>query len=262
MKARIETGTDIAMLGAWDRSRNEKPLEKQWGKEFDQFLEADANAGEVFVIHTGADCGGPVDVLIDEQIPQEFRDQMSVLPGEFLLRVPSGRLVVGGIEDYRSAKPKITDSNTSEAQIPAGDYGVQAYIGPEENIPVTPSKAELKRLLGEEDFRYYNRVEKQGCLGYLTLLLFPVLWPVIGWMFAAGLTALVVIGFFYVREELFLRRNERYRRINTAVNDAYVKAGAKSTPIFVFRLRRVEPMHGLEGGSIDLNIVRPPVEKT
>ena len=249
------------MLGAWDRTRNEKPMEKQWGKEFDQNLETDSNAGEVFVIHTGADCGGPIDVLIDEEIQPEFRDQMSPLPGEFLLRIPSGRLVVGGVEDYRSTKAKITDSITSEVQIPAGDYGIKSYVGPEENIPVTPSKADLKRLLGEEDFRYYNRVEKQGCLGYLTLLLLPALWPVIGWLYASGLTALVVIGYFYVREELCLRRNERYRRINKAVNDAYVKAGAKSMPIFVFQLRKIEAMDGLRGGSIDLNFVRPPSEK-
>ncbi len=258
MKWRVETGTDIAMLGAWDRSRNKQPMSKQWGKEFDQALEADAVAGHLFVIHTGADCGGPIEVLIDEEMQPEWRDEMMALPGKFLLRVPTGRLVVGGVEDYRSTKPQITDEN-SDVQILAGDYVVEGFTGPEENIPVTPTNKELKQLLGEEDFRFYNRVQKQGCL---TLLMFPALWPFIGWKLAAGITVLVVIAYFYINEKLFLRRNKRYQQILKTVNEAYAKAGAKGAPIFLFRLRRVDAVEGLKGGSIDLSAVAPHKRKT
>jgi len=259
MKARIETGTDIAMLGAWDSCRNEKPLAKLWGKEFQQTLESDAKEGHLFVIHTGADCGGPIDILLDEEIPLEFRDQMTRLPGEFLLRAPSGKLIIGGIEDYRSPKPKITNAE-SELRIPPGDYEIRSYIGPEENIPVTPTKTELKRLIGEENFRYYSRIERQGCLGYLTILLFPALWPAIGWKVAAGLTILVVLGYFYFREVL-LRKNERYQRIKKIENDAYLSAGAKSTPLFVFQLRKLDEIGDLKGGSIDVSKLHPQAEK-
>jgi hypothetical protein len=258
MKWRVETGTDIAMLGAWDRSRNNQPMAKRWGKEFDLTLEADAVAGHLFLIHTGADCGGPVEVLIDEEMQPELRDEMIALPGKFLLRVPTGRLVVGGVEDYRSTKPRITDE-LSDVRILAGDYVVESFTGPEENIPVTPTNKELKQLLGEEDFHYYNRVQKQGCL---TLLLFPALWPFIGWKLAAGITVLVVFGYFYINEKLFLRRNKRYQQILKTVNEAHAKAGSKGSPIFLFQLLRVDAVGDLKGGSIDLRAVAPHKQKT
>ncbi len=137
-------------------------------------------------------------------------------------------------------------------QIPAGDYLLKAYEGPEENIPVTPSKEELGLLLGEEDFRYYQRVERSGCLGYLSLLLFPCLWPLCGWKFAAAVTAFVVLAYFPLREYIWLRRNERFQRVNKSVNEAYVKAAAKGSPIFLFEFRLLEDSAGKSGGSIDL----------
>lgn len=99
MKARIEAGTDIAMLGAWDASRSANPLAKLWGKEYGADLKADTEAGHLFFIATGADCGGPIDVFVDPDPPPETRSEMTLLPGEFLLHVPSGKLVVGGVED-------------------------------------------------------------------------------------------------------------------------------------------------------------------
>jgi len=252
MKARIDTGTDIAMLGAWDASRNASPLKKLWGKEYDSNLKSDADAGHLFFIATGADCGGPIDVLVQEDIEPEIRKEMTLLPGEFLLCVPSGTLVVGGVEDYRSTRPRIT-GDSSLMRIPAGNYLVKAHRGPEENIPVTPTKEELKELLGEEDFQYHQRSIRNGCLGYLTLLLWPILWPLIGWKLATGVAVVVVVGWFLIRERIFLRYDERYQRINKLVNDAYQKADAQGPPIFLLELRPLENSAGKQGGSIDLH---------
>jgi hypothetical protein len=102
MKARVEAGTDIARIGAWDASRNDTVVAKRWGKEWDRMLEEDAARGDLFLIDTGADGGGPIDVYCDTEVPPEARAHTRLVAGEFLVCVPTGRLMVGGLEDYRS----------------------------------------------------------------------------------------------------------------------------------------------------------------
>src|SRR5687767_5600663 len=102
MHRRVDAGTDIAMVGAWDQSRQapevchaNPPLEAS-------LLESDAKEGHLFVIHTGADGGGPIDVYIDAEVPSSIRKKNNAKEGgvkEFLLSVPTGKLVVGGVED-------------------------------------------------------------------------------------------------------------------------------------------------------------------
>ncbi len=62
MKRRIEAGTDIAMIGAWDASQNDTKLAGVGFKKLEQSLEADCAAARLFLLHTGGDGGGPVDV--------------------------------------------------------------------------------------------------------------------------------------------------------------------------------------------------------
>jgi hypothetical protein len=251
MRTRIEAGTDIAMVGAWDVSRNEVPLAKLWGKEFTQTLEQDALAGNLFLVHTGSDGGGPIDVVVDEDISVGFRSEVSERPGEYLLIVPSGRLMVGGVENYRSGKPQITGVR-SEAMIPPGAYLLKCFVGNEETISSSPFQAELKRVVGVNDFQYYSRMERWSHLGFLTLLLFPALGPMLGWKISAGITAVAVLAYFNVLERLFLKRNVRYQRIKKLVNDVYLKASVNDAPTFIFQLRTVSDVAGLKGGSADL----------
>src|SRR5688572_32313699 len=106
MKVRINAGSDIAMIGAWDAGRNDSALTKVSGRKLDEALEQDATAGDIFLIHLGGDGGGPIDVYVDSPIPNEALTEARAAEREFLLRVPSGRLIVGGVEDYRSANSK------------------------------------------------------------------------------------------------------------------------------------------------------------
>ena len=71
MKARFDAGTDVAMIGAWDLERGAQPLSTDESRRLSDTLDRDAQKGHLFVLHTGADGGGPVDVYIDEPVPDE-----------------------------------------------------------------------------------------------------------------------------------------------------------------------------------------------
>ena len=100
MIKRIDVGTDVAMIGAWDSARDDVPLNGARGPLAD-VLRRDAAEAHLFLIHTGGDGGGPVDVYVDEDVPAAALEHGRAVDGTFLLSVPSGRLVVGGGEDYR-----------------------------------------------------------------------------------------------------------------------------------------------------------------
>ena len=238
------------MIGAWDGSRNDSALAKVPFKQIMNTLHEDAQAGHLFLIHTGADGGGPIDVYVEEPVPELALKQTRRAEGEFLIRIPTGRLVVGGAEDYRAPKPRITGEN-SIVLLPAGDYRLRCHIGTEEEyVAENPSKAELEKVLGVEDYRYWRKLENTGRLGCLSVLLFPLLAFLIGWKVALAITLVVVFGWFYVRETFFLKRNTRYQRIDKAVNEMWKRAQESAPPTFIFELDRVSPGTDLKGGEI------------
>jgi hypothetical protein len=59
--------------------------------------------------------------------------------------------------------------------------------------------------------------------------------------------------FFSIREYWFLRRSQRYQRINKLVNDACAEASATGPPIFLFELHLLANGTGKSGGSIRLD---------
>src|ERR1043165_482380 len=126
MRARIDAGTDIAMSGAWDAKRVGNELAQLSGKKFMVALNADAQAGHLFFIQTGADGGGPVDVFVDEEIPSKLREQVRLNEKEFLLCVESGWLKVAGVVDYRAREPS---KRPNYINIPVGDYALKCHVG-------------------------------------------------------------------------------------------------------------------------------------
>jgi hypothetical protein len=131
MKKRVQAGTDIAMIGAWDASRNDSALAKAWGKKLDLVLDQDATEGRLFFIRTGADWGGPIDVYIDADVPENVQMKFKAMDREFLLSAPTGRLIIGGVEDYRSGKE--CDSKGSDiTEISPGDYSLRCSLSKEE----------------------------------------------------------------------------------------------------------------------------------
>jgi hypothetical protein len=252
VKTRIDAGTDVAIIGAWDASRNELIPGKVSFKDWTKTLQEDVRAGDLFLIHTGADGGGPIDVYVEEPAPESTLTHARPADGEFLIRIPTGRLLVGGAEDYRSEKPRITGEN-SIVQVPAGDYRLRCHIGTEDEwVPEGTSRTELEKTLGAEDYSYWRKSKNAGYLAFLTVLLFPLLAYPIGWKLALLVALLVLVAWFYIRERVILKRDARYQRIDKAVNEIIKRAQGNAPPTFVFELNKVTAGSGLKGGEIKL----------
>ena len=237
MKARFDAGTDVAMIGAWDAARGAEPFSAEEFKRLSDTLDADAAAGHIFVLHTGADGGGPVDVYVDEPIPADVLERLTTLGEPCLLSLPSGRLDVDGAEHYRARKPDAGRSNRAVA-VPAGDYLLCCYAPKDEEGEATPrSERDLEAVVGAGELRYYERVTRLGCLGGIVLLLlFPLLWPLIGAKLAAAATIAVVVAYFSVRERV-LRRSPRFARLRETITAFRLE---RQDPTFVLELRRTE----------------------
>ena len=249
MKVRIETGTDVAMLGVWDASRSTLPLDEKGFAGIAEMLEQDSADGHLFLIHTGADGGGPVDVYVDEEPPGKvLKGAKSITDRDYLLRVPGGRVAVGGAEDYRARQP-INTSEKSIVELPAGDYALRCWSGPEESEGSSASEKEIHKAVGKENVRYFDRMNNIGCAASaLVLLLFPVLTIWLRWWMALPITFLAWLGYFGAMQWV-LTRIPRYRALQ-AVIPAMRQAAAE--PDFIFVLKRAEPPHELRGGSVQL----------
>ena len=242
---RIDAGTDVAMIGAWDAARDDAPLNGVGGHLAD-VLERDVAQAHLFLIHTGGDGGGPVDVYVDEDVPPDARERARAIDGTFLLSVRSGRLVVGGAEEYRSRDRRIT-GDRSIVEVPPGDYAVRCYAGPDESAPA--SEAELKARVGAAEVAWFDRTNMRILLcGAATLLLFPVLAIPFGWKVALGATLVVFFGYWPAAERLF-KRNERYQALDRVVTAHRL---ANEPPTLLIELRRADVNQGLRGGAVRL----------
>lgn len=233
------------MIAAWDERRNDKPLSAADSPA--DVLEAEAAEGLVCVLNTGGDGGGPIDVYVDQTVEPEVAATLREVPGRFLLSAPSGRLIVGGAEDYRSAAPAQT-SDKSVVVIPPGDYEARWYA-PADREREPHSEAELRRRVGAEEVKYYDRTNNLGCAGGVaTLLLFPVLLFPLGAAPALAITVVVFLAFFPVRQML-LKRNERYQRLDKVIPSYRL---ANQDPYLVLTLSRVADRGTLRGGAATL----------
>jgi hypothetical protein len=253
MKARIDAGTDVAMIGAWDEGQGAQALPTQPYPQLMKTLEADSKLGGLFLILTGADGGGPIDVYIDEAVPHPLRKRLRRFKSEFLVCVPSGRLVIGGAEDYRSAQPRITDA-ASVVEIAAGDYALRCYCirDAEDDGADIPSQDELRAAVGDDDYRYYRKLENLSLRGLLILLAFPALAYFFGWIVALFATLLPLGVYAHVQERL-RNSDARYQRIAQSINESCKQSWAKGTPTFAFEMRRLADRGTLTGGIIELD---------
>jgi hypothetical protein len=237
MKARFDVGTDVAMIGAWDEERGAQPFSDAEYARLSDTLDAEATQGHIFVLRTGGDGGGPVDVYVDEPVPPEAIERLTPIGEDLILALPSGTLDVDGVEYYRPKKPVVTRAGRVVA-LPPGDYTLRCYTAKdaEDSAPSARAERDLESVIGAEDLRYYERTTRAGCLtGLLLLLLFPALFPFFGWKVAFGDTAVAFVGYFIVREWL-LRRNDRFARLRERVT-AFRRG--REGPTFVLELRKI-----------------------
>jgi hypothetical protein len=243
------------MIGAWDERQGAQVLPRLPYPQLMKTLEADSKLGRLFLILTGADGGGPIDVYVDEAVPRPLRKQLRHLKGEFLVCVPSGRLVVGGAEDYRSAQAQITDA-ASVVEIAAGDYALRCYCirDAEDDDADIPSQDELRAAVGDDDYRYYKKLENRSLRGLLILLAFPALAYFFGWIVAL-IATLLPLGIYAHVQERQRNSDARYQRITQSINEICKQSLAKGTPTFAFELRRLTERGTLAGGIIKLDAV-------
>ena len=151
--------------------------------------------GALVLIRTGGDGGGPVDLYIDEPAPPEVLARVTPVAGKARLSLPTGALTVGGVEDYRSADPRIPAQPASSLCL-SGDYAVRYYVATDpEQEPA--SEKTLRRLVSPADIKDYDGVNQRGCVaGALTLLLFPLLLYPLGWKIALPITVVAFLAFF------------------------------------------------------------------
>ena len=249
MKARFVAGTDVAMIGAWDAGRGTEPFSAAEFKRLSETLDADAAEGHLFVLHTGADGGGPVDVYVDEPIPDDAMARLTPLGDELILALPTGRLMVDGAEYYRARKPDPARADRAVA-VPPGDYVLRCYVAKDHEEESKPqSERELEAVVGRADLQYYERVTRAGCFtGLALLLLFPLLLPLVGSRIAVVATLIVVVAYFSIRERR-LRRRERFRRLRETITEIRLGGGEAD---FVLELRPVKDRAGHTGGSVSL----------
>lgn len=252
MKSRVDAGTDIAMIGAWDAGRNDKVLASASVRNFTKALEEDAAEGHLFLIRTGSDGGGPIDIFVESEIPEDLRKLAEPIKGEHLLSLPTGKLVVGGVEDYRTGRRRVT-SDQSVVVVPPGDYALRSFVGIDEDGIAPPSRKEFEKAVGAEDYAYFRRIQSSALVIYFAVpVLFLILLYCSGWKVAL-ISAAAAGTVSYSAFKAWTARNDRFKRVAKGVNACWREAAQRAAPTFILQLRRASDKTGLKGGSVRLS---------
>jgi hypothetical protein len=250
LKTRVEAGTDIAAIGAWDASRDDSALAKVGASAQGEALERDAAEGRLFFVRIGADWGGPVDVYVGEELPAEVRQNFKQVGGEYLLSVATGRLVIDGLEFYRTGKANdVLADNTLKIQ--AGDYALRFFESKLEDEIDSPTRKDVERLVGAKDGAWFQRLQWWVLAMYMVV---PVVFFAVrhfsGWI-TALLMALMFAGVASVVYSM-IKGTARFKRVAKAQYDLWRQAKDRQSPVFVFVLRKKKEGEGLKGGWVKL----------
>lgn len=208
---RIETGTDIASLGLWDRARDAEPFTSYKPAA----IAADVREGHVVQVQTDSDGGYDFAVFVGEDAPEELRAVTISAGPPRLLRAPSGRLCLGGLGDYRSKKPRITGER-SFFDAPPGDYRVHCRV-----LDLDRPRDQVAAAVGEKDFLYWRsvqaRVDRGCCLVVVLALVGIYLGWRYAWWWALGGVALVVAYSWWI--ERASRTDARFEDIEQRITE-------------------------------------------
>jgi hypothetical protein len=173
-----------------------------------------------------------LELTVDEDPPDlpEYRFQR--LGGTFLLRLPTGRLAVSGIDEW-------ADAETLELDV--GQYSLSVR-GPGE-FDGQAHDQEMRSLVGREDWERYLRIDRLGLGGCLSTVIAAAIvvapmtrayWPVA--------IAALALGWL---PHLLLARTTKYRRVASSV-----KEFEASLPHYAIQLDRIENSGPLQGGHL------------
>ncbi len=204
-------------------------------------LERDAAAGKVFFMASEDPSRFRVDVYIDEAQPPELHQDFQSLGGNFLLDLPSGRLVVAGYN--------FTPASAGETPISLPNGAYVLTVMERRAFDGRRHEKEMVELVGDADWRFSKRTTSLGLLGCLPTII------ALGSLFLA-IRQGQWRGFFYFALPLsvlawaphvLLRNSKRYRRIQRLMNE---HEAAK--PHFILKLARTERTNGLSGGFVNV----------
>jgi hypothetical protein len=173
---------------------------------------------------------------------------------DFLLRVPSGKLQVGGLEDYRQRKPQPAHSDPC-LEITPGNYLLRCFItsSPQGNEPQPPSDEELGEIAGQGDVRHYRQMNRLGCVLFAApICLLPVFIHFFPLAYAFTLAGLLFAAIPTAWKQLVEQRSPRYQRVDALYGRTLQNKRDAAPPDLILALSPARDATFLSGGSIDL----------
>jgi hypothetical protein len=235
MSIRVELGTDISLIGLWDPAHTRHDLDDADTST----LGAEAKAGRLFFIDTGADGGYSADIYVDEAPDPDALTMYSQVNRDFLLVSESGRLLAGGLEDFVGSRAR---PSTHEVSVPVGRYALTLH---HLNAGQVWEPKRVQRFIGVEDYEYYQK--RTYGIGW-GCLLFGAAFAFLAFRFWYVAAALFGVWAVYKFAHSRIRASDaRYQQIHQRMND-YDKRFAE----FLFVLRRSEATE-LSGGWFNLS---------
>lgn len=188
------------------------------------FIDADDTVSYRVDLHVGEEPSG---------LPEHrFRR----LGGTFLLRIPSGRLAVSGLDSWSDIGADAT------IDVEPGPYALSIFGAEEFDGPAYDR--EMLAIIGKADWNYRSRVDRIGLAGCLSTIFAAVIFalPVTRdlWPLALAVLAVGWIPF------LTLQRLPRYRDIEQRVREY-----ERSLPHYAVQLERTDAVD-LSGGHLNV----------
>nr|AYM53807.1 hypothetical protein [Archangium sp.] len=241
---RIDAGTDIACVGIWDA---ELPPAKHSIEG--EALNASAARGELLPIYTHADGSYPLRILVEEPFVPPEEQRFVTLEREFGLDLRSGTALVGGCEDFRNPRPRIT-TDRDRIRVEPSWYRARVHLNVTDgDLLEALAHTEAEKALTSEEHARYRQLGKhynRGCalqLIAVALGIGSVLIRGVAGLVGGAMAVLLMAAAFWSRRLGRTGYDALHRRYQRALEAAH-------PPTIVLELHRAEGP--LPGGSVAL----------
>ncbi len=137
-------------------------LEFSWKNDS---AEEAASRGQLFYVQLEGDGGGPLEVFVNETVPEKILETVRTINRRYKLKLETGKATVGGVEDFGAKKRAIAE----DFNIEPGTYAVRCHLPDEkylnrgEREPVLLKGPWMYRFL----YRLTNWFVAAAILGFL-----------------------------------------------------------------------------------------------